>query len=319
MSDKQMRPSIEFIQEKKVSEPEIIIENKEPPVSVITEEKPQEEKITLNNKNNLGKIDKNTTAIEIIERLKAKRNFEEVMLPSKSLVYESIGLQPNQSVHVRAMTIAEEKVLSTPRLVRSGQALDKIFESCLMENVDSNNLLVVDRTFLLFYIRGISYGPSYEVSIKCPSCQESFEDEINLDSLQVSHADDNFDDDICAELPHSGLKIWYRLPRGSDEKNLSRHRQHMIKGLGNQMLDDTIVKRNIMLTNRIEHFKDRTEIEQIINNLSVLDSNFLRDKISDPPFGVDTSVNITCPLCYHEWEMEVPIDVNFFFPKTKKG
>jgi hypothetical protein len=270
------------------------------------------------NQENKPKMDKSITALDLIKKLKEKRQYEEVYLPSRCLVYEDIGLSIDKPIHVRPMTIAEEKVLATPRLVKSGQAIDKIFESCIHENVNPDKLLSVDRTFLLFYIRGISYGSGYEVTLKCPACSQQFDEEINLDSLRVDKAPDGYNDDIHVVLPESELNAWYRLPRGVDEKNLNVHRKQMAKGFGNQILDDTIVRRNIILVNKIEHFTERVEIEQIINNLGVKDSNYLRDQISNPSFGIDTNIGLTCPYCFNEWEMDLPIDVNFFFPKTKK-
>ncbi len=243
---------------------------------------------------------------------------EEVSLPSRNLAYEGLGLSPDKPIHVRPMTIAEEKILATPRLVKSGQAIDKILESCIQENISTDKLLTIDRTFLLFYIRGISYGSEYDVTLKCPSCEGQFDEQINLDSLPLNRADDKFDDNIHVILPDSKLNVWYRLPRAYDEKNLNDRRKQMAKGFGNQVVDDTIVRRNAILVNKIEHFTERVEIEQIVNNLSVKDSNYLRDQISNPDFGVNTDISLTCPYCLNEWEVDLPIDVNFFFPKTKK-
>ena len=255
---------------------------------------------------------------EFLNKLKQKRNFEEVKLPSRNLTYEDIGLSIDQPIHVRPMTMNEEKILSTSRLIKSGQALDKIFESCIQENIDVGKLLTVDRTYLLFFIRGISYGKNYEVTLKCPSCNESFDEEIDLDSLSYEYAEDSFSDNIKDELPDAKVPFWYRYPRGNDEKNLNRYRQQMNKAFGNNLLDDTIIKRNIMLINKIGDFSNQMEIEQIINNLSVVDSNYIRDVTTEPSFGLNTKIALGCPMCYHNWEMELPIDTNFFFPKTKK-
>jgi len=261
----------------------------------------------------------NKTAKDIIAQLKKRQRFEEVMLPSRSLIYGKYGLEPDKPVHVRPMTIEEEKVISTPRFIKSGQAIDQIFNSCVYENIPAGKLLSADRTFLLFYIRGISYGPDYEVDIKCPSCDMQFTSEVNLDTLPVEMCADDFNGEISCTLPDSGLAIRYRVPSGDDERALSRHREMMIRGgFRTDTPDDTLVRRNIMLISNIEGITNKIEIEQIINNLGMKDSNFLREKLNDPGFGIVTEITMSCDYCYHEWELDLPIDVNFFFPRTKR-
>jgi len=259
------------------------------------------------------------SAKDIIAKLKNKQRFEEVRLPSRNFMYDDLGLKPDIPIHVRPMTIEEEKILSTPRLLKSGQAIDKVVESCIHEPISVDKLLSVDVVYLLFYIRGISYGVEYDINIKCPSCDTQFPETINLDTLNVNYCSDGFRGEIQHVLPDSGLNIWLRMPRREDERSLTRQRDMIIKGLGAQAIDDTIVKRNSIMTVRIESITNRMEIDQIMSNLSVKDSNFIRDKISNPEFGIDTQLSIACPYCYHEWELELPIDQNFFFPKTRKA
>ena len=257
------------------------------------------------------------TAQEIIARLKQSQKYEEVMLPSRSFLYGGFGLERDKPIHVRPMTIEEEKVLSTPRLIRSGEAIDKIYESCVHENIPAGKLLSPDRVFLLFYIRGISYGPEYEAEIKCPSCDATYTESVNLNTLEINYCDDNFTGEIDCTLPDSGLNIRYRLPRGEDERSLTRHREMKIKNFAGGV-DDTLIRRNIMLITRIANIENRMEIESIVNALKVRDSNFLRDQINNPGFGPQTDIFMSCPYCYNEWALDLPIDANFFFPRTKK-
>lgn len=262
----------------------------------------------------------NKTAQEIIAQLKKKQQFEEVILPSRNMLYEKYGLEIDKPIHVRPMTIEEEKIISTPRMIRSGQAIDRIFDACIYENIPVGKLLTADRTFLLFYIRGISYGPDYEVDIKCPSCDTQFTEEINLDTLPIEMCSDDFEGEISCILPDSQLAIKYKVPNGEDERALSRHRDMMIRGgFRSDAPDDTLVRRNIMLITNIEGITNKIEIEQIVNNIGVKDSNFIREKINNPGFGIITDISMRCNYCYHEWELDLPIDANFFFPRTKRA
>ncbi|MFW5794561.1 MAG: hypothetical protein ACOCV1_03650 [Bacillota bacterium] len=261
---------------------------------------------------------KGLTAKEIIEKLKAKNKYEEVLLPSRNLLYEEIGLQPDKPIHIRPMTIEEEKVLSTPRLVKSGQYIDRIFESCIYEDIPTQKLLSVDRIFILIYLRGISYGPEYEVQIKCPNCSSSFMEEISLNALNVEHAPDDFTGVFHVVLPNSKLNLWYRASRGEDERNLEKYMQVMNKNFKTDS-SDALIKRHAMFINKIEDIVNKIEIEDIIRNLGVIDSNYLRSCMEDIGFGIDLDIGFTCERCFHEWDQGLPVDANFFFPRTKKA
>jgi hypothetical protein len=258
------------------------------------------------------------SAQEIIAKLRSKQQYEEVLLPSRNILYGQYGLEVDKPIHVKPMTIEEEKILSTPRLVKSGQALNKIYEACILEDIPAVKLLAPDRIFLLFYIRGISYGPDYEVELKCPQCEQTFNEDINLNTLNIEFAPDGFTGESHAVLPSSGLNVWYRVSTGEDEINLSRTKEMMAKNFSNLGTDDSIIRKNVLMINRIEGITNKIEIDKIVNELGVKDSGFLRDKINFPEFGPDTNIFMTCPSCYHEWTLDLPIDAGFFFPRTKK-
>ena len=77
--------------------------------------------------------------------------WEEVPLPRGGIYYE--GWQ-NDTVRIRAMNQSVEKGFSNKRLLQSGGAMDMMFDVCveLPTPMDHKELLVGDRTFLLYYI-----------------------------------------------------------------------------------------------------------------------------------------------------------------------
>lgn len=271
-----------------------------------------------------SKIGDTSSLSSLVGRLKNKYVYEPVDLPSRCIVYGDFEISKDQKINVRPMTIAEEKLLSTPRLVKNGEAINKIFEQCIQDNLPPDSILSIDRTYLLFYIRGISYGQMYDAEIKCPECNEKFEEEINLSDLEITFADDDFNNDIMIVLPESKLKVWYRLPTGKDEKSLMTQRERKIKGFGSNVIDDTISIRNKLLINRILDtedgtvYEDKLYIGNICDALGVKDSAHLREEFTNPPFGVNTKIGLSCPYCYADFITEFPLDASFFFPKTKK-
>jgi hypothetical protein len=108
-------------------------------------------------------------------------NYEEILLPSLGRFYDGSQAPSSGVLHVRPMTGNEQEILATPRLVKTGQAVNMIFKACVREPIKPEQLLTVDRTVLLIFLRGISYGSDYEVEIRCPVCSTKFNTVIDLD------------------------------------------------------------------------------------------------------------------------------------------
>ena len=93
------------------------------------------------------------TTREIIEKLKQKQKYEEVLLPSRNMLYTQYGLGIDKPIHIKPMTIEEEKILSTPRMIRSGQALNKIYEACILEDIPITKILaLIEYSFFSLFV-----------------------------------------------------------------------------------------------------------------------------------------------------------------------
>lgn len=247
-------------------------------------------------------------------------NYEEVLLPSKGKFYDGSDGPTNGIIHIRPMTGEEEQILSTPRFVKKGNAINMIFSKCIQENIKPENLLSQDRTFLLIYLRGISYGTDYEIQVKCPETDKQFSTSIDLDSLEIIRCPDSFGpNQLTGVLPKSNYKFTYRLARGKDELELQQYRESKIKASGDIAVDDTPTYRIALLLNSIEGIVDKEELKVLLRNLPIQDVNYIRNIINDPPFGMQTSLSVLSPYSGEDFEIELPLDSNFFFPKSKKA
>lgn len=246
--------------------------------------------------------------------------YEKIELPSKGKFYNGEDGPADGILHIRPMTGEEEEILATQRIVRKGDAIDMIFSSCISEQYNPDNFLVVDRTYLLIYLRGISYTPRYEVEIKCTECTTKFNTVIDLNDLSIEPCDEEFNEEsLKGVLPVTGYSFSYHLARGTDEKRIQDYRQRKIKHFetsGNT--DDTLLYKTAVLLNEVEGLSDKMELQVLLKKLPIQDVAHLRNIVSDEPFGVDTNVGIICPACSCEMEMELPLEANFFFPRTKK-
>lgn len=247
--------------------------------------------------------------------------YEEVQLPSKGRFYDGENGPSDGVLHIKPMTGEEEQILATPRFVRKGQAINMIFSKCLKEGNEfrPEDLLTIDRTFLLIYLRGISYSPKYEVEIKCPECEAKFLTTIDLNSLYVESCPDNYGPVLQDVLPSTKLPFSYKLSTGRDEQEITEHRERRVKAFGDSASDDTLTFRTAALLEEIDGIDNKNELQILLRNLPISDVSYIRNCINEPPFGVDTNVSIVCPSCYAEFEIDLPLEASFFFPRRKKG
>lgn len=251
----------------------------------------------------------------LLGRLGEKHKWEKFEFPSKGKFYSNIpGI-----VNIRAMTGEEEQILATPRWVKKGKAIDMIFKRCIKEPINTEDLLSVDRTNLLIFLRGISYTPEYDVEIKCPNCSMKFAHVIELDGLDVRMCDENFTpDNLGGTLPVSGFEYRYRLATGQDEQEVANYREKRINQWGDQGEDDTLLYRTALLLEEIEGVSMKKELALLLKKLPIQDVAHLRNEINQPPFGVDTLLPILCPSCTEEFKIDLPMETNFFFPRKKE-
>jgi hypothetical protein len=246
--------------------------------------------------------------------------YEAVTLPSKGKFYNGEDGPTDGVIHIRPMTGEEEEILATPRFVKKGKAIDMIFNKCMRETYDSSNFLTQDRTYLLIYLRGISYSPEYDVEIKDPDTDQTFATSINLNDLYVDQCPNDFGvDNLQDVLPVTEYRFRYRLAIGKDEQEIQDHRERRAKNFDlSGQADDTLLYRTAHLIEEIEGLTDKMEIQTLLKKLPIQDVAYLRTVVNEPPFGVDTKVTITNPYTLRDFEVELPLESNFFFPRAKR-
>jgi hypothetical protein len=259
---------------------------------------------------------------ELIAGISSKGNmiYEKITLPSRGKLYNGEDGPSDGVIHFRPMTGEEEEILATPRFVKKGQAMNMIFNRCMQENYDSSNFLTQDRTYMLIYLRGISYTPEYDVEVKDPDSDQSFATTINLNDLYVNYCDDDYSpDNLQDALPVTEYRFRYRLATGKDEQAIQEYRDRRAKNFDlSGQADDTLLFRTAHLVEEIEGLSNKLEIQTLLKKLPIQDVAYLRTVVNDPPFGVETKVSINNPYTMNDFEIELPLESNFFFPKAKK-
>ena len=248
---------------------------------------------------------------------------EFVELPSHGKLYGGITDDPDilekGGIKLRPMTVHEEKILSTTRLVKSGQALDMVFQNVIESKgkngdpLDVSQLLSSDRVFIMLWLRSVSYGNEYKFNIQCPNCQQRFEYMVDLSSHPIKELDDSTPEEPYKfTLPVSKFVVTYRLPRGVDETELIKLSNAKKKI---DSTDDSIVRRMSSLIYRIERddmVVPQEQIEEFIETMIAGDASAFRQELERVDAGVEDIKDISCPSCEYEFDTSIPVTESFF-------
>jgi hypothetical protein len=248
-----------------------------------------------------------------------------VELPSHGFLYKGMKADADIKkgiINVRPLTLREEKILTTQRLVQQGRALDMILENCIKSDVDPMNLLSSDRMYILFYLRGMSYGLEYDFNVRCYRCGADFTQKINIDKLPIKEwkTQEEAEEPWEMVLPVSGCKVVSHYMRGYEENALVEQTQE-IKSF--EEADDDIGISMGMLIEEVYDADGNKLSEQdkidFIENMIAGDTGAWREENNERDCGIKTLKNIKCPRCTSTLEFNVPLDRNFFRSQRRVG
>jgi len=240
----------------------------------------------------------------------------QVEIPSHGFLYVGKVNDPdiaNGVIKIRQMTLKEEKILTTDRFVQDGRALDMILENCIKSPINPYELLSSDRVYLLFYLRGMSYGLDYDFAVKCYHCGFNFEQTVSINKLEIAEWEIAPEEPIVITLPMSKFIVKAHYMRGRDEQRLTEKARE----LRNINQSDTAASDSISLlideitTDEGEILGPRDK-EDFINNMVGGDADYFRETMNDLDCGLKPLKHIFCPKCQGELEFSVPLGRNFF-------
>lgn len=267
--------------------------------------------------------------------------WEEVELPSLGLFYDS-ELMKIGVVKVRAMNLAIEKALANQRLAKSGQALDIMLKKCVKlpdPEFDHADLLIGDRYYLMFLIRGITYGNEYDFTLRCPHCNQEGIYKYDLNDLfsTLKKADENTEYPIRVKLPYlskimeTEITVGVRYTTGRDLESVFKSRfenrrarpkrrlENTVDGLEVKSDDDIdiILKKSIVDVNGDT---DKFKIAKFIDKLHSKDLSVINEVISDNQPGIDTTIMVQCSHCGEQiGPVALPITDKFFRTASSRG
>lgn len=233
-------------------------------------------------------------------------DYEEMVLPSNGY-----GPQKVKKVLIRAMTMAEERLLTNKSLLKSGKHIDAILKACIKHgltedgktvDISVDDLLLEDEWALLLFLRAISYGRDYEIEVECPECEKKAKHTVDIETdVDVKYAGPEIEKGITVTLPRSKKKVTMHLPTKKD--------------VGKDVYDTVV--------NCIET-SDNVEKQLIpmwMQSLPAHDVSVLRNAVNKVTWGADHSVkfvctNKDCDKCGEPQKVGLPITSEFFRVST---
>jgi endogenous inhibitor of DNA gyrase (YacG/DUF329 family) len=245
---------------------------------------------------------------------------ETVVLPSKGVFYREMNkslFESKGKILIRPMTLREEMIIKSPRVIKTGQFLNILLKECIKTpDVDPLHLLSVDRMFLFFYLRAISYGDDYMFSSQCSHCQKVSNQNIKIRSLDIKYSKETESEPI--EIPLRGTKLLLRLSRGFDEEKSNEETSTVVTNRQEtapevEQEDDGMETLKSLMSLTIDIIGVPREYwKKFYETLSLIDTQKLTDKVSELEPGLKSDITVKCPECKKTYNDRVPISANFF-------
>jgi hypothetical protein len=259
--------------------------------------------------------------------------WENCWLPSRGVYYN--GKIPDGKVQVRPMGIDVDKIFATARLTQTNQAIDYMFRNCVKlpdASMDSLDLINGDRTFLIFFLRGITHGNIYEFIVTCPddNCKAEFTYEYDLNKLGSTIKYPKFESEpvkvvlpYLSEVAQRECWVGVRYLRGYDMRTIQTYqksKERIVGGASNKVPINEAIESNLNLViESINGIQDKAKISQIVSAMHTKDTQAVRRFLDDSMPGIGTDIKIVCPDCGRDFTLDLPITETFFRPKDPRG
>jgi len=255
-----------------------------------------------------------------------KRRFptEVVDLPSKGLLYPKGSPLAGGTIELKYMTAKEEDILTSRNLIQKGIVLDRLLESIIVdENISLNEILLGDKNAIMIATRILGYGKDYTVQLTDPSTGDKQEETFDLTQIGDKKIDNKLFKDgkneFEFELPSSKTKIMFRLLTHKEEKEIDaelKAYKKFTKESGVTAEITTRLKKAIVSINGDTSQKRVNDFVE--NELLSRDSLAFREYLIKITPDVDMSFTFTSEVTGEDTTMDIPLDVEFFWPAGRR-
>ena len=262
-----------------------------------------------------------------------------IKLPTNGRFFDEgeLELSISGELAVYPMTAADEITLKNPDMLLNGDALERLFKSCVPGIKVPRKLSIPDMDVILLAIKLASYGEELPVAAECPKCKTKVELEVGIRPLldnvsDVPESTDlrindevvlalrpyDFESKTILEMAAFEERQLYRFLVGNEtmtELERGRKFNESFDRFANLNLD--LIARCVISVNTPDGQVSEYEfIKEFIRNLDKKSVGKITETIKQlGDAGIDNSIELTCPSdeCKHVWQTDLIFDpANFF-------
>lgn len=257
-------------------------------------------------------------------------------LPSQGRYWpdDALTLSATGDLPVYPMTTKDEIALRTPDALMNGSGVVDVIKSCIPAIIDPWQMPSVDVDACLIAIRIASYGTDMNVASRCPKCEHSNENTVDLNHAleQITMPNYNHtvtDKDLSIKLKPQNYyavnktnSIAYKEQRILDvlanQEVSAEDRERNLKSITDELIelnvDNLTASTEYILMEDGTKVTDLAFIKEFYNNTSGALVKKIQDALGDiaKSAGLKPYKNI-CTECEHEYQTEVTFDYANFF------
>lgn len=265
--------------------------------------------------NDYGKVPNNINPY-IIELSQPNYNspFDVIELPSQGKLYKT----KKSTVKLSFMTTADENILTSPNLLKSGDFLEIFINRKLLEpELRYKDLTVGDRNAIMVWLRATGYGEMYPVTLyENEEDEKGFEVEINLNDLKIKNLGAEPDEEglfvFTLPLTKTPIKVKFLTVGEIDEieKIVDKEKENNIpvNNTTTYTLEKMIVE--------VNGSRDRSMISEFSKNLRINDARALIEYMEKIESGIDLNIEVGTPGG-GSIKTFLPLNFSFFWPNFK--
>ena len=248
---------------------------------------------------------------------------EVIDLPSEGKLYpEGHPLRTGQ-IEMKYMTAKEEDILTSQNLIQKGIVIDMLLRSLIVSNgegaiVNYDDLVIGDKNAIMVAARVLGYGSDYPVEIPCPKCQAKQTETVDLAGLENKDVDIVNDSNTFEfVLPLSKKTLTFKLLSHSDEEKIQAEVKRMKKKTHSSVISYDLTSRLKQVITAVDGDETIKAINNFVENEFISrDSLAFRNNLEKVTPDVDMSVYFECDECGHEDSVNIPMTVEFFWPRS---
>lgn len=229
---------------------------------------------------------------------------------------------------IHSLKVKDEVVVTDAKLLKQGGLVYELCKRCWFETTDPgpyafegdfdwSKAMQGDAFWVFLQIRRITYGDEYSFSITCKQCRTKVDEDILIsEKLQMEPMSEEGLEAFKTNQPleirmDDGRMVRFKILSAEDDKRIKR----IESGRGLETRHAILAARLVEVEGIDPHGVNNI---RFVEDLDAGTADDLLGQMEQYDGGVDTDLTITCPECYADNEVMLPLEMSFFRKRNRK-